>query len=350
MRPNTLSILAILTAVAAIAAAWAVHLDWSNWRKPEFGALVFPQLAKHLPSIEKVVVDHAGRPLTMVKSSDGWILQQSDGYPVRTETVQKTLLALSELRLLAPKTRLAKRYTKLHVEDPVDAKAKSHRIRLIDGSGAVHADLVVGKQNQYLEVISEGGVYIRKTGSDQSWLASGSLTVGGEPKSWLRDRIMDIPTARIRQATIRHNNGDVLVVVRSEGKFRLHSMPPGKKLVSSYYPSDIGRALADLELLDARKRGSITFDPARTATATFQTSDGLRIEIKVMEQDNKNWLRVTDIRAARNAPDSGAADRNRKIAEMQKTTGAWDYIVPEFEAVHLKKRIADVLENAKPGS
>ena len=350
MRPKSLSILAALTAIAVLAAAWAVHLDWSTWRKPEFGARVFPELAKKLPSIEKIIVDRAGEPLTIVKTPDGWILEQSDNYPVRTEIVQKTLHDLSELRLLAPKTRLAKRYAKLQVEDPVGAKAKSRRIRLIDGAGAVHADLIVGKQNQYLEVISEGGVYIRKSDTDQSWLAGGTLSVGGDPKSWLQDRIMDIPTAHIRQATIRHDNGDVLVVVRSEGKFKLHDMPAGKKLTSEYYPSDIGRALADLEMVDVRKRGTITFDPAKTATATFLTRDGLQIEINVMELDGKNWLRVTDIRAARNAPEKDAADRNEKIAELRKRTGSWDYIVPEFEAVHLKKRIADVLENAKPGS
>jgi hypothetical protein len=342
--------LAILTAIAAIAAAWAVHLDWSNWRKPEFGERVFPQLAKQLPSVEKIVVDRAGGPLTIIKSSTGWILKQSDNYPVRAEIVQKTLHDMSQLRLLSPKTRLEKRYAKLEVEDPAGAKAKSRRIRLMDGSGTVYADLIVGKQNQYLEVISEGGVYIRKTGSDQSWLAGGTLTVGSEPKSWLRDRIMDIPTAKIRQATIRHANGDQLIVVRSEGKFRLHDMPAGKKLTSSYYPSDIGRALADLELTDARKRGSATFDPAKTVIATFMTADGLRIELNVMEQDGKNWLRVTDVRAARNAPKEGADERTKKIAELQERTGGWDYIVPEFEAVHLKKRIADVLENAKPGT
>ena len=116
MRPNTLSILAVLTAIAAIAAAWAVHLDWSTWRKPEFGARVFPELAKKLPSIEKIIVDRAGEPLTIVKTPDGWILEQSDNYPVRTEIVQKTLHDLSELRLLAPKTRLAKRYDALSIQ------------------------------------------------------------------------------------------------------------------------------------------------------------------------------------------------------------------------------------------
>jgi len=350
VRPNTLSILAVLTAIAAIAAAWAVHLDWSTWRKPEFGKLVFPQLAQKLSAVDKIIVDRAGGPLTIVKSSNGWILKQSDDYPVRAEIVQKTLHDMSQLRLLAPKTRLAKRYAKLQVEDPAGAKSKSRRIRLIDRSGTVHADLIVGKQNQYLEVISEGGVYIRKAGSDQSWLASGTLAVGGDPKSCLRDRIMDIPTAHIRKATIRHHNGDALVVIRSDGKFKLHNMPPGKKLISTYYPSDIGRALADLEMVDARKRGSVTFDPAKTATAIFQTSDGLRIELNVMEQDGKNWLRVTDIRAARDAPEKGTEDRNKKIAALRSRTGIWDYIVPEFESVHLKKRVADVLENAKPGS
>ena len=350
MRPNTLSILAILTAIAAIAAAWAVHLDWSTWRKPEFGELVFPQLAQKLPTVDKIIVGRAAGPITITKSSDGWILKQSDNYPVRAEIVQKTLHDMSQLRLIAPKTRLAKRYAKLQVEDPTGAKSKSRRIQLFDGSGTVHADLIVGKPNQYLEVISEGGVYIRKPESEQSWLAGGTLSVGDDPKSWLQDRIMDIPTAHIRRATIRHKNGDVLIVIRSEGKFKLLGIPAGKKLKSEYYPSDIGRALADLEMVDVRKRGSVTFDPAKTATATFLTGDGLRIEVIVMEQDGKNWLRVTDVRAARNAPDKGAGDRAKAIAALRKRTEDWDYIVPEFEAIHLKKRIADVLENAKPGS
>lgn len=350
MRPKTLTILSALTAVGVSAAAWAVHRDWSNWRKPEFGELVFPDLAAKLSAVEKIVVRRGTGPLTIVKTADGWILKESDDYPVRANTVQKTLLTMAQLRLLAPKTRVKARYPKLEVEEPKEKGSKSRRIRVFGPSGGLVADLIVGKHNPYLRAISEGGTYIRRPNSERSWLVSGELTVGSDAKSWLRDRIVNIPMARISRATIRHGNGDKIVVIRADGKFKVEKLPGGKKLISEYYPNDIGRALADLELVDARKRGSVTFPPAKTATGTFRTADGMVIEIKVAEIAGQNWLRVTKIRAASDAVADDAGKRRAKMDALRRRTLAWDYIVPEFEAIHLKKTAAEVWEDAKPGS
>lgn len=344
MNTRVLSILTILAAVLSLAAVWAVQHEVADWRTPAHGKNVFPEFAEHLNDASKLVVRHAAGQLTILRSDRGWSLAESDGYPVQGKTVQRALVALSELRWLEPKTKKPARYAKLQLQD-IDAKgAKSRRLEVFNREGGKLADIIVGKENPYLQAISEGGTYIRIPDQKQAWLAGGQLAIGGEPKDWLVNKIINIPRARIARAVIRHPNGDVITVNKTnaaEPTFVLASIPAGKKLAKKLYPGDIGRALESFEIHDARKAEKVPFTSAGTVVATFESVEGLVVRLHVATIDGEQWARLDTSQTRSPNPQVQQAARN-----FAARADGWAFRIPEFEAVHILKPLARILEDS----
>ena len=344
MNVRVLSTLAVLAIVFSMAAGWAVHHEVKDWRTPAHGKLVFPGLAERLNDADRLVVRHGNGKLTIERRDRGWILLESDGYHVQGKLVQRALVALSELRWLEPKTTLPDRYAKLELQDPDKKGAKSRQIEVFDRKGEKLAAVIVGKENLHLHAISEGGTYIRKPGERQAWLASGQLLIGGAPKDWLITGIVDIPRARIARAVIRHPNGDVITVEKTtSGKqaFAMTGIPAGRKLASDLYPTDIGRALESFEIHDARKAGKVTFAEDRTVVARFESVDGLVIRLHLIKIDENNWIKLDAAKTA-----SADATVQRSAKEIAGRVDGWAFRIPEFEAIHIMKPLAKILEPA----
>lgn len=182
MTGRTLAVLAVFAVLSATAAAWAVQQGWATWRVPQQGVLVFPQLQHSVDDVARIEIESATAAMTIQRRNGSWVLKESDGYTVRPDGIERLLFLLSEMRRIEPKTSRRDRWAKLNLEYPSEPGAESRLIRLYDITDTQIADLVVGKQNLYLQAIADGGVYIRKPGEDRTWLVSGDLTIGGEPQ------------------------------------------------------------------------------------------------------------------------------------------------------------------------
>lgn len=344
MNIRVLSTLAVLAVITSMAAVWAVHREVTDWRTPAHGKKVFPGIEERINDVGKLVVHSAGRQMTIQRRGQGWTLAESDGYPVQGKIVQQTLVGLSGMRWLEPKTKKSDRYAKLHLRDPDEKGAESRRLEVFDRKGERLADIIVGREDLYLQSISDGGTYIRMPNEKQAWLAGGQLIIGGEPKDWLSNKIVDIPRARIARAVVRHPNGDVITVVKTEAAtptFKLANIPAGKKLASELYPSDIGRALETFEIHDARKADRVAFTKERTVDATFESVQGLIIRLRVEAIDGANWARL-DVAAK----ESSDAQVRQAAGAIKARTDGWAFRIPEFEAVHIRKTLARILEDS----
>ncbi len=353
MSVRALKVLAILTLIGVLAAGWAVQLEWSSWGGQEYSKKVFPDLAEKVENVDRLVVLSRHGRMTIKRSPTGWVLSESDNHPVQSKVARKTLFDLSELIKLEPKTQKQERYDRLALEDPNVKNAESKRVQVFDKDQKPLADIIVGKENLLLQVIREGGLYIREPGKPQTWLAGGDLAVSGEPKDWLSGPIIDIPKGRIAKATVFHPLGDTMVVVQdSKAKhgFSLEGLGPNEKLISDFYPSDIGRALADLEMIDARKYRPGQFPKGAIIRAEFLTIDGLFVRIELARQGGADWLRIAEVTASPQLATRAATGIAEEAAAIRKSTKGWVYSVPEFESVHLKKDRAAVVERKEQGS
>ncbi|MGH6620336.1 MAG: hypothetical protein ACREF6_12405, partial [Alphaproteobacteria bacterium] len=180
----------------------------------------------------------------------------------------------------------------------------------------------------------------------QSWLASGNLVAGAEFKDWLDNPILDIPRQREARAVITHPNGDRLVVSKSakgDGSFVVEGIGADEKLISEYYPTDIGRAFEKFEAHQVRRRSAMDFPAGTTIKGEHQTSDGITIAFELTTIGGKDWIRFNA--ASGQSPD--AAAEGKKLMEH---VGGWAFLIPEFESIHLKKTRSQVIEKAKPQS
>ena len=346
MSKRSFNILAVCTAIMVAAAFWAIQQEWSRWGASEHGTKLFPELAESLDDIARVRILHRNTQITVERTPNGWTVAESDGYPANTKAIQELLYALSETRRLEPKTQDPGKYAKLQVGDPTQPESEAKQVDVFDKAGHNLASLILGKENLLLQAIGEGGAYVRLPGQKQSWLVSGNLVAGTELKDWLDNPILDIPRQRIARAVITHPNGDRIVVSASgkgDGSFVVEGMAADEKLVSEYYPTDIGRALEKFEVHQVRKRGEVDFRPDATVKGEHHTADGLTLAFELATIAGKDWIRF-------NSAEGHSAAASAEGKKLMDRIGGWAFQIPEFESIHIKKTRSQVIEKAKPQS
>src|SRR5262249_4353394 len=183
------------------------------------GERAFPALAAKLGDVGSVGIKRNALSLTFVRDGDNWLVAEKGNYPAAAGKVRQIALALADLLLIEPKTQQPGFYSRLDVEDP--GNGKSTLVTLKDKSGTTLAEVIIGKRRFDRLGSGTNGVYVRKPGDGQAWLARGSLEFSDQLSSWLDRRILDISQKRIAKASLTQPDGTKLVITRAkpEDKF-----------------------------------------------------------------------------------------------------------------------------------
>ena len=87
------------------------------------------------------------------------------------------LTALTELRLVEPRTKDPAEFSRLGLEDPNGKTAKSDLLRVLDASGKPIVSLIVGHRRVRTQGNVPEQIFVRRPDDNQTWLAEGSLEV-----------------------------------------------------------------------------------------------------------------------------------------------------------------------------
>lgn len=352
MSPKTFAALALATVVAVAAAAFAVTRDRGFTPVAGAGEVVFPGLIERVNDVAKMVIELPAGTLTIERGKDGWTVKENDDYPARAVEVRQVVLALAGLKLLEPKTRNADKFAKLELQDPTVKGARSKRVKLFDRDGALLADVILGRRRQTLPGTTLGGVYLRRPGEDQTWLAAGGPEVSDERRDWLERKIVDVAGTRVKKVVIRHPDGETLTFSKAKPEaadFTLENIPEGKKLIGLAGVNYVGGALRALQLDNVRK-SSDTFDAQTTVTADFTTFDGLTVQVLTTKRDGKSWIRLDASAASADAKTKDGASVADEAKEINARTGGWTYQISDYDASNLTKRYKNLVEDKKSGS
>ncbi len=211
------------------------------------------------------------------------------------------------------------------------------------------ADIIVGKGRRTLPGSVTGGVYIRRPGENQTWLASGGVEITDEWLNWLERKIVDVDTGRVKRVVIRHPDGQTLSVSKATAEaddFTIDDMPEGKKLIIKSGPNAVGTSLNALQLDDIEKT-SQPFDPKATVSTEVTTFDGLSLKVLTAKRDGNFWLRIEASGEGGGGGDGKAA---KEADEIMARTGGWTYKISAYAASNIAKRMENLVEDTKPKS
>jgi hypothetical protein len=298
----------------------------------------FPGLGDKLGQVASVAIERTGLNLTFVRDGDRWLVTQKGDYPADAGKVRRIVLAIADMTLVEPKTRKPELYPRLEVEDP--GKGKSTLITLENKSGAALARLIVGKRRYDRLGAGNDGVYVRKPGYPQSWLARGALDFSDDAASWLDRRIVDLPDSRVAKVSLIQPDGTSLILSRTapDKKFVVTRAPANAKYKSDTALGEPAMALETLDLDDVQPAAKLPVPDKGVTAASYTTFDGLTVDLKLFQHDNKDWIALTAAGSGKAAPEA------KKIADR---ASHWIYAIPSYKAKMMQTKLADLLEPPK---
>ncbi len=334
--------LVALVAVMVVAVALAAVVTRTTGPQPDplAGRPVLPEAASRLGDVGRVALVHGDQKTTLVRDGEKWSIEERGGYAANVNKVRQALLGLGDLTYVEPKTAKAASYPRLEVEDAGGKDSKSTMVTLADTKGALMGDIITGKHRDDQLGGGEGGVYVRKPGRPQSWLARGKLDLAGNTADWLDKTLLDLPGAQVKQLVLTQADGSSITIGRDKAgdKLALAGMPKDKKLKYDSILDDAAGTLGGLSLDDVQPAKDFAFPTSGVSHAQFVAFNGETIAIDLADKDGKSWAKITA---------TGTSDGAKAATDLNTTVSPWIYALPGDKAKTLRDKIDDLVEAPK---
>ena len=278
---------------------------------------MLPGLEGALNDVTQIRITKAdGTRTTLDRKATDWIVGER-GYPADSGKLRKLLLDLGSLKAVERKTRIARNYPVLGVEDVTSPKATGARIDIV--SPGKTWSLIVGSS------MDANNVYVRVVDSAQSLLASPLVLVDADPKLWLDPAILDIAQNRVSDIDEQPAKGPGLQrLARQEDSGRLHRPrhPARPRADRRRRRRHDGRAPSRASRSPTCARPRRLPPGTGLSHAVFKTFDGLEIDVSGYSQANDHYIDVS-ARATDKSADAEAQRINSRVH-------GWDYEIPDY--------------------
>ena len=353
IRRRTVFLLGAATLAATAAAVVAVIDRTAETRSEVEAERLFPDLQERAAEVQQVRIARAEGAetgtVTLLRTENGWILEERDRYPARTDLVRKLLFDLGQLELIERKTADPTRLDRLDLADLAQKGSQASRIAVTTAAGDTLADLFIGKKRESLT----GGkpmVYVRRGGENQSYLAEGELDLRGGPVEWLVQEVVNIPKETIVAAELTSASGGILRLERDGKDFRIAGLPEGRKIGSQYSVNNAATLIERLLFDDVRSAAGLDFDGG-PGGAVYSTGDGLTVSLDLADAPDGDtvgadgaspWIRVE----VAIAEDAGEEARRRGEAAQAQTEG-WAYRLSSYNLERLQATMESLTKPAE---
>lgn len=361
MSPRNFSILLLATVASVGLAGWAVVEHQVPAASRTIDEPLFAGLEQRLGDVAAVQVRAGGETVTVRKDGDTWRVVERGGYPADPAKVREVARALAGLQLVEAKTASEDRLPRLELGDPAAEGAKSKLVTLEGADGKPIASAVVGKSKYNLFGGSRGGVYVRRQGEDQAWLAAGEVKLPSDTMGWIDRDVVSLPEKDIARVTLRENGADPIVISRPDaaGKLAL-DRPPETGKVDDEVLTRVASTLDNLSMIGVRKADDKPMS-ADAPKARFETADGIVVTVtstvEGQGEKEEHWLsmQVSESQpvaapeptapapaAAAAEPEQAAATPAAGEAKPEEATAAAETAPPAEPAKPLAERVAEL--------
>lgn len=365
MKPRNLILLAIVTGLFTAAAIAAVFLKQAANLAELAPQPLFPGLASRIEEIAKIKVETSLESITATRDAKGaWRLPGSGGWAANFDTVRKTALALSGLRVTQRRTARPENHAALSLiaPDPENGMAKTgFRITAYDGADGVLASVIIGKINTPPDGARPGIAYVRRAAGDQTYLAEGEVNFPVQVTDWIDRSLFDIAVPRIMSVVVTPPAGPSYLVRRAkpDAEFEFTKIPRGMEPLLEDLARKIAESVALLLLDDATPSSSIDFTGA--SKTVHRTFDGLVLTGRTVKSGNQRW---TVFEAAFDAAQAAAAakagliqansglkseaDVKQQAEQINARTKGWAFLLPGMRASDMMRDYDGLFRAKRP--
>jgi hypothetical protein len=340
IKPQHFTVLAGATIVSVLLAA-GLYASANRFAQGRVeGQPLVPELARHINSVAAIELAQGDKSLTLERSGNQWKIKQRDGYPANAEKARALVVQLSAAELIEPKTANPERYGLLELEDPKGKDAKSRQVRVLDDKGKPLADVVLGKSRYDAFGSGRSGFYVRRPGGAQTWLASGEPKAALDVKDWVQTSIFTTDSAKISRLVVEHPGEERFVIEKGDDKakdkFKLASVPDGKKLKEGVQVDQIAQGFSSIDLEDVRK---LDATPAgdKVSVLTLELQDGAKVTFRLRKDGDASWLSLSA---------TGDGEAKKLADEINGRSSGWEFKIPSWKADAIGKRAADLFETS----
>ncbi len=370
MKATGFLLLTLVTAGAGYLAFTTLQAKETGRDATSTEGRLFEGLFERVNDVRSLTVRSGDESVSLQRDEGGWGLAERGGYPVPFDKVKELVVAVAQLEIDEPKTAKPENHAKLGVEDPSSPEATSSLLRLLDASGAPLAELVVGNARR-------GGVFVRRDGEDQVYLCKGTVAPETSPKEWVETELMRIGGDRMQTVTIQHQDGELVLVERSDegtNQFRVGNVPEGKEEQYPGVANGVATALSYLQLDDVQPLSAIDLTDDPVCFTTYETNDGLVLEFQLALVDGEQWIHVSarsqdldggdaigplpnaetaqgdDAQAEAGAEEDAArADRVAQEADaMNARFAPWAFRIVDYKAEQIGRRMEQLVQDPAP--
>jgi uncharacterized protein DUF4340 len=332
-RRGFLALLAAALVMAVVAAVIVSRGDRDVSRAPA-GQRALPGLADKLGELGRFRLTRGPMTVNFAMTDQRWTVVEKGNYPADQERVRKLLLQLAELELIEPKTDKPELLARLDLDDP--ANGKSTLVAVQDRTGALVGQLIIGRSRPTEIGGGEAGVYVRRSDSEQAWLARGVFDLGGDTLSWLDRRIIDIAPARVQSVVLTAADGNAVILTRPspDQPFAIDGLPADERPKPDAALAAPTGALDALDLTDVKPESELSIPQNGIATAAFTTFDGLVVGLRLSQPEAGDWVAI-DV--------SGFGKGEAEAKVLSARLAHWSFAIPAERAKLLRTTLSDLL-------
>ncbi|MEI9887862.1 MAG: DUF4340 domain-containing protein [Rhizomicrobium sp.] len=341
--------LAVLAAAALVSLLLALG---ALWQEARYGAPAaapeqfFPGFAGEVRNAARIhVSSKLGTFDVVISPEKGWVVPSRGNYRASYELVQRTLVGLAALQTIEPKTARADWLHFIGLETPPQGDAIL--ITVSDDKGHELASLITGKSEDIGDSTGATGLFIRRPGENQSWLARSVLDPRGALSDWLDKKVVDIDRARIREVDVDPAGSPSYVVARAkpeDADFTLTPVPAGKTVADAAAPDGVAAAITGFSFDDVAPARDIMdlSNPAAVARLVTKTFDGLKVTVNTQRRGADVWASVYA------EADPAKPDAAKEAAAINARAAGWAYKLAPFKGQLFMTTLDSLLKAPEP--
>lgn len=306
---------------------------------PPMDTVFLPGLTDSLDQVTTIAIVGGGNmPVaTLDRGTGGWTVRERDGYRADLMKIRHTLLSFAEAEVLEAKTANPQLHAMLGVEDIGSADATGLAVMLEGLSPPV--TVIVG------EAAGDYRRYVRRDGESQSYLINRDPEIGTTASDWLDSAVIDLASARVRDVTVTHPDGEVVHVLKTSAEqpnFTVENVPEGRALLYDSVANVMASVLQSLTLEDVER---VSGESGKETITKIMTFDGLVITVYGLQRGDGAWVRFTaDSVATDSAADAEAADPAAEARSLNERLADWRYRIPAYKFEQLTRSMDDLLK------